>query len=214
MEPTDRRRTRRGQSLVESCIAIALICVVLIGILQVSQVLASREILHHAAARGARARVVGLNWWMVEKVIRLATIPNAGRMTVPQLDRQDTFVQDTVENARPGEAWSILLGIEPHSEQTDIELARAPEFLWAPNEWIARHILDYERWDTIHAGYYDHRPDTGYAGAGNAVRIKVTQRLPLLFPATTTFYADDEVPIAGEARMENHYHIYLDDRNW
>lgn len=211
MEPTDRRRSRRGQSLIESCLAIALICVVLIGVLQVSQVLASREILHHAAARGARARIVGLNWWMVEKVIRLATIPNAGRMIEPDYTRQDTFLRDTVENARPGDAWSALLGVEPRSEQVDIELARMPEYLWAPDAWVARHMLDYERWDTINANYYDHRPG---AYTGPYVRIKVTQRVPLLVPSATTFYADDEVALAGEARMENHYPIYLNDRNW
>ena len=214
MAPTDRRLSRRGQSLVEACIAIALICVVLIGVLQVSQVLASREILHHAAARGARARIVGLNWCMVEKVILLGCTPNAGRMIVPDYTRQDTFLRDTVEDSRPGEAWSTLLGVEPRSEQVGIELARAPEYLWSPDLRAARNVLDYEHWDTINAGYYDHRSDALYPGAGNSVHIKVTQRIPLLMPEATTFYTGDEVVLQGEARMENHYPLYLNDRNW
>lgn len=214
MAPTDTLRTRSGQSLIESCIAIAVICIVLMGILQVSRLLAAREILHHAAARGARARVVGLNWWMVEKVVRLATIPNAGRMIVPEYTPRDAFLRDTVEKSRPGEAWSILLGVEPRSEQVGLELARAPEFLWAPDAWIARNMLDYEHWDTISADYYDHSHGSWYAGAGNAIHIKVTQRVPLLIPEATTYYDDDEVALSGEARMENHYPIYLNDRNW
>ena len=72
-----------GQSLVESCLVIALISFIFMGLFQISRLSAAREVLQHAAARAARARTVGFNAWMVPKVVRVAAIPNAGRMTEP-----------------------------------------------------------------------------------------------------------------------------------
>ena len=54
-----------------------MICVIFMGIFQVSQLAVAREVLHHAAARGARARSVGFNAFMVQKSVRVAAIPNA-----------------------------------------------------------------------------------------------------------------------------------------
>jgi len=75
-----------GQALVESCIAIALICLVLAGFFQLAQIHSARIIALHACARGARAQAVGFNQDMVAKVVRVAAIGNAGRMTFPEIE--------------------------------------------------------------------------------------------------------------------------------
>jgi len=94
-----------GQSLVVSCVIICLIAFIFAGLFQVSQMFAAREILYHAAARGARAKTVGLNWWMVEKSIRVASIPNAGLMTVPAFQNRDATLENIVTTLKPGTLW-------------------------------------------------------------------------------------------------------------
>ncbi len=104
-------RTERcsGQSLLESCLAIALLCLLFFGLFQVSRLLAAREILQHAAARAVRARTVGFNHWMTRKAVLVASIPNAGRMIEPSLDHVDAYLRDAVATLRPGELWDEVL---------------------------------------------------------------------------------------------------------
>ena len=66
---------RRGQALIESCLAIIVLCLVFAGLFQISQLFAAKEILDYSASRGARAKAVGFNEWMVRKVARVAAIP-------------------------------------------------------------------------------------------------------------------------------------------
>jgi len=73
-----------GQALIESCIVIALICLILAGFFQLSQIYSSKIVALHACARGARAKTVGFNQSMVSKVVRTAAIGNAGKMTYPE----------------------------------------------------------------------------------------------------------------------------------
>ena len=72
-----------GQSLVETCLVIALISLIFFGLFQVSQVIAAKEVLGYSAGRGLRAKTVGFNWFMVYKTTRVGAIPIAGRLTEP-----------------------------------------------------------------------------------------------------------------------------------
>jgi len=72
-----------GQALIESCIVIGLICLLLMGLFQLAQLFMAREILDYAAGRGARARTVGFNDFMVSKTVRIGAIANAGALTAP-----------------------------------------------------------------------------------------------------------------------------------
>ena len=83
--------------------AVALICLIFMGLLQISELFAAREILNHAAARGARARAVGFNWFMVEKAVRVAAIPNAGKMVTPAFENDDTAIEGMVTTMDPGD---------------------------------------------------------------------------------------------------------------
>ncbi len=114
-----------GQSLVESCVVIGIICLFLMGLFQLSQLYMARESLMYAAGRGARARTVGFNDFMVHKTVRVAAIPAAGRM----LDRPDT--------------------VNSPSAQRNFERARIPLYLAEGHYGRLSAILDYTNWTEL-----------------------------------------------------------------
>lgn len=119
--------SRSGQGLIESCIVVALVCLIFFSVFQISQLFAAQEVLDYAAGRGARARTVGFNAFMVEKTIRVGAIPNAGRLINPS------------HTGGPSGAYAI-------------EAARIPLYLGAENRGQVNAILDYDAWDSIHIG--------------------------------------------------------------
>lgn len=124
---------QKGQSLIESCIVIGILCLLLMGIFQLSQLFMAQEILHYAAGRGARAKVVGFNDFMVFKTVRVGTIADAGPMTSPENE-----------------------GGPP--EQRSTERSRIP--LYLGSDWSGQlpSILDYADWGSI--SYSPHAPVT------------------------------------------------------
>jgi len=106
-----RHSDRRGASLIEACLAMALICLIFLGLYQVSRVLAARDVLNHAAARVARARTVGFDDWMVLKVARVATISNAGILLEPVYTNEAPALQAAVANDRAGVLWDRVSGL-------------------------------------------------------------------------------------------------------
>ncbi len=209
-------RQAGGQALIETCLVMGVTCLIFFGILQVARLFAAREVLYHAASCGARARAVGLNRWMVEKAIRVAAIPNAGRMTEPVLDIPDPRLQVEMRTATSsGNLWERLLRLTPFSLQYALERVRIPEYLASENEWRSRYILKYSDWNTIHGDPSDSPtlPD-GRIVPHSILHIRVRQEFPLTVPLHRTFYADDTIPLHGEAHIENHFALYLDERNW
>ncbi|NQT93608.1 MAG: pilus assembly protein [Lentisphaerae bacterium] len=215
-----RGNSRAGQSLVESCLVIGIACLLFFGLIQVSQLFAAREVLYHAAARGARAKTVGFNRWMVHKAIRIGTIPNAGAMVVPDYDRaQPSDLLGLVETLGPGELWDEAMAATPMSGQFPIERARIPEYLATENYPRSLHVLDYEDWDSVFITDNGSQPiDTGDpdtpAQVAPVLHISVGQNYRLWVPLHRTFYARDRVSISGEAYIENHYPLYLEDQQW
>ena len=118
-----------GQALIESCLVIALICLILAGLFQLAHLYSAKEIASYACARGARARTVGFNDFMVSKVVRVATIPNAGTMTFPET-LGGPLAQMAIERGR----IPLYLGAEPQ---------------------MLDGILQYEDWETINYNYTD-----------------------------------------------------------
>lgn len=193
---------RSGQSLIESCIVLALACVLFFGVLQLSQIIAAKEFLDYSAGRGARARTVGLNQFMTWKTARVGTIPNAGKMISPAFSRTaGSLVLDTPD--RLWGTWRYLLSQSPLSEQYVVEESRIPLYLGSEWQGQLRGILDYQDWDTVHIAS---PAEDDFAGT---VRVTVEQDYPLRFPFHTAFYADDAVPLAGRCEIENHYPLYL-----
>lgn len=106
---------------------VALVCLVFFGIFQLSQLFAAQEVLDYAAGRGARARTVGFNHFMVEKTMRVGAIPNAGRLINPAY------------TGGPSREYAL-------------EQARIPLYLGGENSGRLDAILDYEEWDSIRIG--------------------------------------------------------------
>ena len=173
------------------------------GLLQVSHVFGAREILYHAAVSGARCKTVGFNRWMVTKSVRVASIPNAGKLTTPEFDRNDPVIRAALAARRVGDTWDMALrGGQPRSGQFELEIARIPDYMFAPNEDRARGVLDYENWDTV---------DRGINVTADRIQVETSQDYELWVPLHRTFYASDEVRLSGESEIENHYALYLDD---
>ena len=208
---TRRRRRSVGQSLIEACLVIALICVIFMGMFQVSQLAMAREVLNHAAARGARARAVGFNDFMVRKSVRVAAIPNAGPITEPLFVKQDPGLRNRVATLRPGELWDDTLTRAPFSDQAELEKSRIPEYLGAENWAQAEWLLDYEDWDTVNAVQAQ---TVGSPGGGAVVQFRVWQDYPLWVPFHRAFYDGDEIRLQGRSDLEQHYPLYLEDLGW
>jgi len=114
---------RSGQALIESCLAIGLICLLLCGLFQLSRLYSAREIALYACALGARAQTVGFNDFMIRKTVRVAAIPDAGKMTFPE-----------------------TAGGPP--TQMAVERGRIPLYLGGEPDMLDG-ILQYEDWETI-----------------------------------------------------------------
>lgn len=207
------RENLQGQALIESCLVLMLICLLFAGLFQLSQIFAAREILHHSAARGARAKTVGFNQWMVHKAVRVAAIPNAGRLLEPNIRNENEALRNWLQTLPPGSAWDRALRRLPPSSQAAIERARIPEYLASENRLRAQRILDYERWDTI-----SHHSSTmvvpGTTVANPVIRVVVQQALPLWVPLHRAFYADDSIQLNAAAYLEDHQSLYLIPRGW
>ncbi|MBT3295499.1 MAG: hypothetical protein HN919_18775 [Verrucomicrobia bacterium] len=204
-----RHSDRRGASLIEACLAMALICMIFLGLFQVSRVLAARDVLNHAAARVARARTVGFDDWMVLKVARVATIPNAGIMLAPVYTNEAPALQAALANDSAGAVWDNVLSgnIWPLFIQAGLEMARIPQYLGSQNSWQAQNTLNYSEWESDSI-------DVDMSGGGPLaplLTVDVSQLYPMQVPGSSSFYADGHVPLQGTAEIENHYPLYLEE---
>lgn len=205
--------SRAGQALIETCVVVLLVSLLFAGVLQVSQLLAGKAVMQHAASRAARARTVGFNRWMVAKCARVAAIPNAGRLLEPRLGETVPPWRDVVRTSRPGELWDrALSGGTPASARLAIEQARIPEYLEAPNALRAGHVLDYERWPAMRLAV-NVRALTPQADAG-LIEAVFHLDYPLWVTGARAFYAHASVPLRGAGTIESHYPLYLDERHW
>lgn len=179
--------SRAGQSLIESCLVLAVVCLIFFGVFQISQLFAAQEILHYAAGRGARAKVVGFNQFMVFKTIRVGAIPNAGRLVNP------------AHSAGPASQYAL-------------ERGRIPLYLGAEDWGRLDPILDYEAWEAGASNTLD--VVESLALADGTFHMVVEQSTPFRFPFHRAFYRNDTVKLRGESYLDNHYPLYLDDQNW
>lgn len=209
---------RSGQAMIESMIVMLVICLLFFGLFQLAHGFAHREILRHAAARAARARTVGFNHWMCTKVMRAATIPNAGRMLQPQETFVDATLREAIDTLSPGALWDWALATTPDNSRAAFERARIPDYLASENSARASYILDYEGWDDIRGSGLG-----GGAGGtiGNQLEIRLEQKYPLSIMvrglydwvgALTPALESGELTLRGNYEIEGHYQLYLDDR--
>lgn len=201
--------------MLESIIVILTVCLVLFGLLQVAIVYTGQEVLHHAAARAARAKSVGFNDWMVDKAVNVAVIPNSGERLEPVIAN---YVNSGIpSDATPGEAMDIAFSRRPvmSSPAAAIESARIPEYLASENYGRSTYILNYEEWER---GSISHRIDESFSEHGT-IRAEVQQEFPLKMPFAGYFYPfatrrdENNIPrirMVGEAVSGNHSALYLE----
>jgi hypothetical protein len=174
---------RAGQALIESCLVLALICLAFFGLFQISQLYAAQDILDYAAARGARAKTVGFNRFMVYKTIRVGAIPNAGRLIEP------------------------VVGGGP-LDRLAAETPRIPLYLAADRWGDTDGILQYDAWDSIGIGQPSLLAD-------NTLHMELPQSMPFMSNGFhRAYYRGDDVPLTGEATIDTHYSLYMEERNW
>ena len=194
-------RRRAGQALLESCFVITLLALVLFGLLEIIRLQASRAVLEHAASAGARAEAVGFNSFMVRKVVRVATIPNAGAMITPGYERPAGSGARWGTD-RAGTLWDFALRAQPGSPQLEVERSRIPLYLSADHGGQLPAILDYTDWDAIQHNAAN--------TLGAVVRMTVRQPVPMRFPFSRAFYAEDVVRQSGDVELDNHHPAYLE----
>ncbi|MEI8242768.1 MAG: hypothetical protein WCI17_05835 [bacterium] len=210
--------------MIESCIVIVFLCLLFLGLFQLVHAFVAREVLFHAAARAARAKTVGFNRWMVEKTMRVAAIPNAGRLVMPVIPGGDPALGDALATLQPGELWDFALQSTPRSATIDTELARIPEYLASANSPRAGNILDYENWDSI---AYNISSSAGVVidpSSPGTFTARVTQPHDLLVAIADLLNGDigadspgqtNRITLIGRYDVEAHCPLYLDaDRNW
>lgn len=159
---------RSAQAYLESLLAVLVLVFLIFGALQVALLFGESAVMHHAAARAARAKAVGFNDWMALKAARVASIPVSGRLSGDSLD---------FAKASGGEAA--------------FEKARIPEYLAAENHARASYILDYEEWN---GGRLSLSESGGRSGAivGFSARHDVPLKLPLGFLVAPGAVADED----------------------
>jgi len=214
----------RGQAMIESCIVILFLCLLFLGLFQFTHAHVSHEVLNYAAARAARAKTVGFNRWMVEKTLRVAAIPNSGRLLEPAVPGGDPALDHAVATLGPGALWDFALHSASRSPTIDAELARIPEFMASANRPRGEALLNYERWDPGSPNRLDWDVHTG-AGAildptsGTLITVQVSQYYDLLLPLDALDRGEigepvlpgDRIRLRGEYNIEDHYSLYLED---
>lgn len=213
----DRSRHKQGSAIVESCIVMALLCLVLFGILQVSYIVASRNVLNYAAVATARARSVGLNDFMLMKVSHYASIPTAGPLTAPAGD----YGTDRPEGLTTGARLSNALSRDhaPVSVQGEYVVSVKEAYHLAATTKVSE-ILDYANWDGSETDVF-----VSYeADNDDVLTVEVEQTLPLVMPFSRVFFGhldlvtatrggrNEEYPgktIRATAYIEDHSALYL-----
>lgn len=214
-------KRKQGAALVESCLVIIMLCLILFGILQVSYLIMSRDVISFSAFASARALTVGMNEEFVERVARVTTIPTAGPMASKGLDLGQGLGGNTM-----GDQWDRAVQNSPDSEQFWVEHYLIPYYLGAEDESQLDHILNYYNWVGS-----DTEVSTQSSSAGDdEAEVTVSQHVPLVFPFAGAYfrgarghvvrmgegggYVYQEVPmhlIEQTIRLENHSQLYLTD---
>ena len=193
-----------GSTLVESALMICMICMILFGILQVSNLSMNHELLKYASMCGARCATVGLNSIMAEKAVKVALIPVSGKRTSGETTQRypaAIYGKRTFEEA---------LERDPTSTAATTELLSMPLFLDSQAGY-ARGVLDYEEWDDQ---VLDVRIITHSDSDDSLITAKVEKREFFNnFPFARWLFGSDEIDFTGdeyEMRMENHAALYLE----
>lgn len=205
-------KTKAGAALIESCLVIIMLCLILFGILQMSYLVAAKDVISYSAFTACRSATVGMKDEFVGRVVRTTSIPTAG----PFVGRVDD--QGLPASGRIGQTWDSALESTPSSSQFRYEYYAIPYYLGAEDEVEMAYWLSYYNW--MNGNTLIHAPSTH---TDYSVRVYVQQYVPLTMPFARAFVRGNmatmtrrggtyEVPrsaIDAELEMENHSALYL-----
>jgi len=199
--------------MVESVIVIMLLCFILFGIMQVSYLIAAKDVTSFAALASARAATVGMKEEFVNRVAQVVSIPTAGPSTHRIAD------SSPVGRGRVGGMWSRALHSAPESNQYWREKYNIPLYLGAVDQSVLPGILNYYNWTTAST-----RIDVQLSRSSDG-RIEIYQKqyVPLSFPFAQLYYRGNMgymrrrngsrlVPrskMVNDFRFEDHSALYL-----
>lgn len=165
--------------MVESCLVIALLCLILFGILQVSHLIASRNVINYTAITTARAAAVGLNDFMLHKVSHYTSIPLAGPVKTPS-----GFKAERPRGKKMGAMWdnAIARRNAPAPDLGQYEVA-VKEAYHLASPGLFKSILDYDNWqdDATDVHFSHSRRD-------EIITLSITNTVPLVFPFSRVFF--------------------------
>lgn len=210
-----RYKRKEGAAIVESSLVIILLCLILFGLMQVSYLIMSRDVISFSAFASARALAVGMNEEFVERVARTTSIPSAG---------PPTYTRHSLVSGLPdgpvGLRWDTAVATSPGSQQFWYEHDAISWYLGADDESMLDSILNYCNWRSR-----DTEVTAQSSQAGDeAAEVTVRQQVPLAFPFARAFFHDSDMgmmyrnsgysqvriyPIEQTIRMENHSELYL-----
>lgn len=212
-------QARSGQAMVESIVVMLLACLLFFGLFQFAHLFTCKAILEHAAARAARARTVGFNYFMVEKSARVAAIPASGRRLAPAPMGVGGELTAALRSGRIGDIWDLALHSRAYAPGIQMEVNRVPDYMASINHPTADHILDYELWDALSVDIDENLNLSGETPGTLTVRLR--QRHPLLLQLAPLRHGSlrsaeehERFGLDGLYEIESHYPLYMEDMHW
>jgi len=208
--------------MVESVIVMLAVCLFFFALFQYAHLLSAKLILEHAAARAARARTVGLNYWMVEKSAKAAAIPASGKcLTAFTEGGDEDGALAWLLLGKPGRVWDAALRAPARSARARLELARIPDFMDSLNGPTGEEVLNYERWESLRVSLSEPLALDGALPGKLTVEVRQHQPLFIAYPALTRGELQSVcdcdigfVRLRGRYSIESHYPFYMEDKNW
>jgi hypothetical protein len=184
----ERRLCRRasgegGQSLVESCFVIILLCLIFFGFLQVGILYNHERVLQLASFISARSATVGFNEEVYSRAYRAAAVAASGHMEAPfsNISEQEQLRYEAPRNI------DGLIG----------------RYI---NPLNSRGILDYQYWDP-----YQMEPNITAGGTTLQETHKQAHPMEILRDSglLRVFFDTDTIRFPSDVTMGCHYSYYL-----
>ncbi len=219
------RKNEEGQAIIESLIALILVCLVFFGLMQVFYLSVANMTTEYASFCAARSKTVGFRDELVRRATKVALIPASGR-----LKQLYAGAYDDDGRYHYAVSWT---GIESIYQQVDEEESGMYMYLRYGNR-PPFCSLNYEYWDEgedFDSYYYDDydykQLDDNWDNMKDVVNkanvFTTTADLddmissevgfneyPLIFPMAKTFISKRNLNIKSSAKVKKHYHNYLE----
>jgi hypothetical protein len=207
------RDRRAGAALIESSLAMMMLCLILFGLLQVSYLVAAKDVVSFSAFAASRSATVGMKDEFVERVVRTTSIPIAGPMVGEPYSEASLGTGGSM-----GQTWDRSMQASPSSQQYWAEKHIIPYYLGAVDETVLGGLLNYYNWVST-----DTRISSSPRHTSDSVEVYVQQYVPLAFPFSRAFYRGNmgtmvredgthsvpRSPIDAGLEVENHSKLYL-----